>query len=190
MAFHITDGETVLLTDFPYESGAFGYMKWQPAAVPPIKNGLALVTHRHRDHFAPEGLAPYEVTVAGPTEVLRLVKGKPTLPVTAATAYRGLQIQARPTPHGDLEHFSYLVAWHGLRLYFTGDTDEPADLLAARDLDVAFVSPWLLATVKKAGARIDSRRVVAYHQEDGETVVDHQKRRVLAQGESFALRGR
>ena len=35
MAFHITDGTTVLVSDFPYESGAFGYMKWKASAVPP-----------------------------------------------------------------------------------------------------------------------------------------------------------
>ncbi len=37
MAFHVTDGQDVLLTDFPYESGAFGYMKWEPRDVPPVK---------------------------------------------------------------------------------------------------------------------------------------------------------
>ncbi|HEY5907765.1 MAG TPA: hypothetical protein VIZ31_06950, partial [Vicinamibacteria bacterium] len=77
MAFHVTDGRTVLLTDFPYESGAFGYMKWKAPDVPPVKDGgLALITHAHRDHFAPELLAPYDVTVAGAPEVRALVKDK------------------------------------------------------------------------------------------------------------------
>lgn len=190
MAVHITDGQTVLVSDFPYESGAFGYMKWQASAVPPVKDGLALITHRHRDHFAPELLAPYDLTVAGPAEVLRMVVGKPTLALTPPVRFRDIEIEPRKTPHAGLEHFSYLVVWRGRRLYFPGDAEDPAGLLATPDLDVAFVSPWLLASVKKAGARIDARRVVVYHHQDGEKVVKHQDRQVPKQGESFVLPGR
>jgi L-ascorbate metabolism protein UlaG (beta-lactamase superfamily) len=190
MAFHITDGETVLLTDFPYEPGYSGYMKWQAAAVPPVKSGLALITHRHRDHFAAELLAPYDVTVTGPAEVLRLVQGKPTLPLSEPLRFRGIEVQPRPTPHANVEHLSYIVVWRGLRLYFTGDTDDPADLLAARNLDAAFVSPWLLGAVRKQGARIDAKRVVVYHHEDGETVAAIQDRQVPRPGETMILDGR
>jgi L-ascorbate metabolism protein UlaG (beta-lactamase superfamily) len=190
MAVHATDGRTVLVTDFPYESGAFGYMKWRPEAVPPVGGGLALITHRHRDHFAPELLSGYELTVAGPAEVLRLAGGRATLPLTPPVRFRGIEIEPRPTPHASLEHFSYVVTWHGLRLYFTGDTEDPRDLLAARDLDVAFVSPWLLGSVRKQGARIDARRVVVYHHQDGEDVVSYQDRWVPAQGKGFRLSAR
>ena len=34
MAFAITDGKTTLYTDFPYESGAFGYMSYDFASLP------------------------------------------------------------------------------------------------------------------------------------------------------------
>ena len=53
MAFHITDGTAALITDFPYESGAFGYMKWSRDHVPVGQGPLCLVTHSHRDHFLP-----------------------------------------------------------------------------------------------------------------------------------------
>jgi L-ascorbate metabolism protein UlaG (beta-lactamase superfamily) len=190
MAFHITDGATVLVSDFPYESGAFGYMKWQASAVPPVKDGLALITHRHRDHVAPELLAPYDLTVAGPGEVLRMVAGKPTLALTPPVRFRDIEIEPRKTAHAGLEHYSYAVTWHGLRLYFSGDAEDPADLLAAPDLDVAFVSPWLLGSVQKQKRRIDARRVVVYHHQDGEKVVKHQDRQVPKPGESFVLSGR
>jgi L-ascorbate metabolism protein UlaG (beta-lactamase superfamily) len=188
MAFHVTDGETVLLTDFPYEPGYSGYMKWQASGVPPVKNGLVLITHRHRDHFAAEMLGPYDVTVTGPAEVLRLVQGKPTLPLSEPLRFRGIEVQPRPTPHAGLEHFSYVVVWRGLRLYFTGDTEDPTDLLAARDLDAAFVSPWLLGAVK--GARIDAKRVIIYHHEESESVAPDQDRHVPRQGETMVLDGR
>lgn len=187
MAFHITDGTTVLVSDFPYESGAFGYMKWQASAVPPVKDGLALITHRHKDHFAPALLAPYDLTVAGPGEVLRLVAGKPTLALTPPVRFRDIEIDPRKTAHAGLEHYSYVVTWHGLRLYFTGDAEDPADLLATPDLDVAFVSPWLLGSVHKQKGRIDARRVVVYHHQDGEKVVKHQDRIVPRPGDSFRV---
>jgi hypothetical protein len=57
------------------------------------------------------------------------------------------------------------VEWQGQRLYFSGDTEETAALLEARDLDVAFVTPWLLEAVAKAGARVDARRIVTCHQQ-------------------------
>jgi L-ascorbate metabolism protein UlaG (beta-lactamase superfamily) len=190
MAFHITDGTTVLVSDFPYESGAFGYMKWTAAAVPPVKDGLALITHRHRDHFAPELLGPYDLVVAGPDDVLKLVTDKRTLPLTPPVRFRDLEIEPRRTAHAGLGHSSYVVTWHGLRLYFSGDAEDPADLLAATDLDVAFVSPWLLGSVKKQGGRIESRRVVVYHHQADEKVVKHQDRLIPRPGESFRVSSR
>jgi hypothetical protein len=62
--------------------------------------------------------------------------------------------------------------------------------LAARDLDAAFVSPWLLGSVRKKGARIDARRVIVYHHEDGAAVPPYQDREVPRQGETLVLKSR
>ena len=62
----------------------------------------------------------------------------------------------------------------------------PISFLAARDLDAAFVSPWLLAAVRKKGARVDAKRVVVYHHEDGETIAPYQDRYVPRQGETIS----
>ena len=40
----------------------------------------------------------------------------------------------------------------------------------AKNLDVAFVSPWLYRAVVRAGQRIDAKQVVIYHQEQGQRV--------------------
>ncbi len=78
--------------------------------------------------------------------------------------YRDIRIEAVETPHARIGHSSYLVTWHGLRLYFTGDTDSTERLLAMKNLDAAFVSPWLLEAVAEQKARIDAKQVVVYHQ--------------------------
>ena len=103
--------------------------------------------------------------------------------------YRDIQIEAVETPHAKIGHSSYLVTWKGLRLYFTGDTDSTERLLAMKNLDVAFVSPWLLAAVAEQKARIDAKQVIVYHQAATETVPDIQKRRLPKQGETFTLDG-
>ena len=101
--------------------------------------------------------------------------------------WEGITFRPLATPHASLEHYSYVVEWRGLRLYFTGDTEDTASLLAARELDVAFVSPWLLRTVQKQGRRIDARQIVVYHHRDAETVVEIQDRIVPRPGQVLSL---
>ncbi len=53
-AFKITDREVTLFTDFPYQSGAYGYMEYDEALVKRTPNSYCLFSHGHRDHFAAE----------------------------------------------------------------------------------------------------------------------------------------
>ncbi len=186
MSFHITDGETSLLTDFPYQSGYSGYQRWDASLVPPTRNALCLITHNHRDHFARELFQPMDARVLGPADVSRGFEAR-ALAMAPKVAYRDLAVEPIRTPHANLEHYSYVVSWKGRRLFFSGDTEDPTALLAARDLDVAFVSPWLLARARNAGGRIDARRVVVYHQQDGEDVPEGFGRVLLKQGETLSL---
>jgi hypothetical protein len=62
------------------------------------------------------------------------------------------------------------VTWQARRLYFSGDTDDARSIIAAKSLDVAFISPWLYRSVNRQRARIDAKRVVIYHHEAGEQV--------------------
>jgi L-ascorbate metabolism protein UlaG (beta-lactamase superfamily) len=187
MAFHITDGRTTLLTDFPYQSGYSGYMTWRMADVPPIVEGLSLITHRHADHFDAGQFTPLALRILGPEEVTRTLPADRVVPLAPKVAYRDIVVEPIRTPHAGLEHYSYVVAWHGLRLYFTGDTEDTSALLAAQDLDVAFVSPWLMADMAEHGQRIDTRLLVSYHHQAGENVPAFQNRRVPKQGEAFRV---
>jgi L-ascorbate metabolism protein UlaG (beta-lactamase superfamily) len=97
-------------------------------------------------------------------------------------------IRPLATPHARLEHYSYLVEWSGLRFYFTGDTDDLAELLRQKALDAAFVSPWLLRSAAKAGRRIDARRIVVYHHGRDESVPEIQGRELPRQGDELVFR--
>jgi L-ascorbate metabolism protein UlaG (beta-lactamase superfamily) len=164
-AWHITDGEYVLLTDFPYESGAFGYMSWDWSKAPEAKGTKValLITHEHRDHFAPEHLARIAPGAVIGAATIRASAGASALTPGAAVSFGPMTIESIATPHAGLEHYSHIIEWHGVRLYAPGDTEEPDSVLKAKNLDVAFVTPWMLDAVRKKNARINARRILVVH---------------------------
>ena len=191
MGVHLTDGRVAMLTDLPYKSGSFGYMEWSKAAVPKGSPPLCVFTHSHDDHFDPGQVPDHCKAVLGPKDVEKAARAlalDSKLELVSQIEWEGITIHPIATPHAGLEHYSYLVEWGGARLYFTGDTEDTKALLAAKDLDVAFVSPWLLAAVESKKQRIDARQVVVYHHRLGEIVAEHQDRIVPAQGQVLSLK--
>lgn len=197
MAFRISDGETTLLSDFPYQSGAFGYNTYDPAEVRDYGSELALITHFHGDHWLGSLFAETDWALIAPKHVLAKVESDAKIAFASTMQFGGLVIEAYATEHNyTKEHYSYLVRWprpeNGdsdgtLRLYFTGDTESTEQLLEMRDLHVAFVSPWLLRAVAAAGKTIDAKRVMVYHHTTGEEVIDYQGRILPTQGEAFKV---
>jgi L-ascorbate metabolism protein UlaG (beta-lactamase superfamily) len=178
MAYAISDGTVTLFTDFPYESGYSRYMTYEGREIRSrTPRSLALITHGHRDHWEAALFSATDWSVIGPADAVRgaaasrVVRSLPVAPERQGVTFEGLSIDAVPTPHAGIGHYSYLVTWHGLRLYFTGDTDDAEALLNAKNLDVAFVSPWLFERARKNGRPIDARRIVIYHQELDQTAV-------------------
>ena len=188
MAFRISDGTASLLTDFPYEPGYAGYMSWTAEQVPANDaQTLCLITHGHRDHFDRERFAGMTAKLIGPSDVVKGFESR-ALPMAPRIEYRGMTIEPLRTTHGDREHYSYRVTWNGLRLYFTGDTDDVGPLLEERELDVAFVSPWLLEAARERRARIGAKRVVVYHHAPQYLGPDYQERILPKQGDELLLR--
>ena len=188
MALQLTDGRVTLRTDFPYESGYSGYMTWTDTLVPQAwGETLCLVTHSHRDHFLASLAARYCTRLAGPRDVTAAMPDRELKAVAGSVTFGPMRVTPLATPHARLEHYSYLVEWHGFRFYFTGDTDDAAELLRQRGLDVAFVSPWLLRSATKGGARIDAKRIVVYHHEADETVPEIQGRELPRQGDELVF---
>jgi L-ascorbate metabolism protein UlaG (beta-lactamase superfamily) len=172
MAWAITDGAFTLMSDFPYDSGAVrGTMTFDTSEVrSSTKETLSLITHRHGDHWSPTLFARTGWKIVAPADVTSGVAPDRVVPLSVRFPYGPLVIDPIETPHANIGHFSYVVRWHDRRLYFSGDTESPTHLIALKDLDVAFVSPWLHRAVLKAGARIDAKRVVIYHHMPGESV--------------------
>jgi L-ascorbate metabolism protein UlaG (beta-lactamase superfamily) len=171
MAFSITDGKTTVITDFPYQIGYAGAPPFSPGELQTgLPSTLALITHKHADHWEPALFAKTTWRVAGPKDVTSGVPAGRVVALAGPTKFESVLIEPIETPHAQVGHYSYIVTWQGKRLYFSGDTEETRSVVSANNLDAAFVSPWLYGYVLKQSARIDAKRVVIYHHEAGQQI--------------------
>lgn len=158
----LSDGVTSLLVDLPYEPGAFGYDRYDPAGLDPAGKVVSVITHDHRDHFAPGLFLPHPAwRVIGPPSAVAGVPPGRVIPGDSV-AIGAFQAIAIPTPHTD-DHRSWRIRWRGRVLHFTGDTEDPTALLAGPRLDVLFLTPWLACALADAGRPAPAARAILYH---------------------------
>lgn len=185
-AVSLSDGRLTLVLDFPYQSGYSNYMTYPDAELTLEGDVVAVITHRHRDHFAAERFIPTGWRILGPREVTRTLPPERVVPLDTLVRIGGAIIRPIRTPHSDTEHYSYLIEWQGRGFFFVGDTDDPATLLGAKALDLAFVSPWLLSAARRGGREVAARQVVVYHHMTAESV-PCERCIVPKQGQVFGL---
>lgn len=154
---YLTDGETNIYIDFPYKSGAHHYMEYDESEISAIKeNPILIFTHKHSDHFSRKEVRKLNGKLFGPWNVKKLEQLNASVP--------DFSIQYFKTKHRfSLNHYSYLITWHGKKLYFSGDTEHAETIGAMQGLDYAFVPYWLLYDAKEKNIRIDTRMRVVYH---------------------------
>lgn len=162
MAVRLSDGTTTLVSDFPYRSGYAGYMTWSLEGIGSLDGGIAFITHEHADHWERGLWEGMQLSVVADPSITAGLDSSRVRPWGEAIHVGSATIRPIRTAHTEAHH-SYRVSWGGLELYFTGDTESPVELLAQTDLDVAFVSPWLLSAVDRSGGRIDADLIVLYH---------------------------
>lgn len=186
MAFRITDGATTLLTDFPYRSGAFGFMKYRMEDVKPIKDGLSLISHRHSDHWSRRRFRKLNHTIIAPPKILNKLRGCKTIPFEPRMTYKDIVVHAFETPHQWCpQHYSYLIEWHGLRIYFPGDAETTEHLLAVKDLDVLIITPLLIRNLRRQSQTPDAKLLILAHHRQTQQVPPFQNCRPMQQGETL-----
>jgi hypothetical protein len=164
-AFELSDDRSTLLIDFPYEPGAGGSMTFDSGAVRPRVRVLALFTHSHRDHFDRAALLARGWPAYGPSALLDSLPADRVYARGDSTDFGAFHVVRIPEWHADLDHVAYLVTWRGRRIYHSGDTMDPARLVAMPELDVALVQENLLCWMaQQRGARVPAREVVVFHQ--------------------------
>jgi len=158
---HITDGTTNLYSDFPYKSGAYNYMEFDDSEVENIeKNSIFLFTHKHADHFSGKNMRRTLKNKGG----RKFTPRKSNKLLALAEETPDFDVQVFKTRHlFSLAHKSYLITWHGVKLYFSGDTEHAETIGEMKGLDMAFIPLWILNDSKRKGIEINAEKIGIYH---------------------------
>lgn len=161
---YLSDGETNIYTDFPYKSGAYGYMQFEESELDRIKeNSIFIFTHKHADHYSKKNLKKVITekggTAYGVSNIPELEKLNDNL--------NDFEIKSFKTKHKvfgiNFRHFSYLITWHGKTIYLSGDTTNPETIGKIKNIDLAFVPYWLYENAIKQHINIDAKEIGIYH---------------------------
>jgi L-ascorbate metabolism protein UlaG (beta-lactamase superfamily) len=188
-AFHITDGQTTLLIDFPYTSGAYGYMEYKLEDVKAIKDGLSLITHKHHDHWDQGLFEEMGHAIIAPPDILENIKSEKKISFNDTMTYKDITIRAFETPHDSpakLQHYSYLVTWHGLRLYIPGAAVVDY-ALTMKNIDIMFLGEWYTSKIQNQEIVLDAQTLIIFHQKEGQEIPSSPDYLVLKQGETIKV---
>lgn len=73
-------------------------------------------------------------------------------------------IQAIETNHSlSFKHYSYVMTWHGKKIYISGDCETADTILTMTDLDWAFVPTWIVVDAIEKEKEIDAKLIGIYH---------------------------
>jgi hypothetical protein len=158
---HLSDGDVNIYADFPYKSGAFNYMEYDAALLDSVEeNSLFLFTHRHPDHYSKKlvkrMIKTKNGTKYGPWNIPELEKLNESIP--------SFSVQAIKSKHRfTFVHYSYVITWHGKRIFLSGDTETADTIGEVKDLDWAFIPLWIQHDAKDRNITIDSKMKAIYH---------------------------
>ncbi len=154
---YMTDGSLNLYVDFPYKSGAHHYMEYDKSEIDNIsENPIFLFTHKHSDHYSKKLLKKKDGKVFGPWNITELEKFTETV--------SDFSIEAFETKHRfSFNHYSYLITWHGKKIYFSGDTENADTIGKVQGMDWAFVPAWIFSDATEKNMKIDTEMFALYH---------------------------
>ena len=124
----LSDGKQTICFDFPYSSGAFGYMRFDSAALKAVQRDAILIfTHRHPDHY-------WRHHTKFHTGKKYARRNRKKLPKRLPNQVSEVSIQVFRTKHRFcFKHYSYLLEWHGKRFFISGDTEHPETIGKIKD---------------------------------------------------------
>ncbi len=186
--FEITDGTSTILVDFPYQSGAYGYMRYDSTEIRRRDNALCLFTHSHADHFSAERLPGIGCTVAGPSSVLAQRTASEALDEESPWRFGSATIRCIASEHGDVDHCSFVLNWQERDIVVAGDVEtvEPV-LRQVAEVDLLIMPFWVSEEATAIRDRFPGVRMLLVHEEPGEDRVECAGCLHLDQGESMVL---
>lgn len=194
--FELTDGASTILVDFPYQSGAFDYMTFPRDELRARPGALCLFTHQHADHFDAAAARAVGCTVAGPGAVQAAVPDSVRAGAGPVWEFAGARIECLSTPHAGIEHCSYLLRWHGVTIFISGDADDIGVLNHLSEApDAIFLPYWMfdrpgsfvptLNRLEEVTPR--SQVIINHHPSNAEGIATCERCRLPRQGEEFRI---
>ncbi len=158
---YMSDGTTNMYTDFPYKSGAHNYMKFDNAELDSIKeNSVFIFTHKHADHYSAKNIKKVIKEKNGQKYGSWNIEELESL----GESIPNFSIQAFKTSHKfSLNHYSYLITWHGKKIFLSGDTESAETISTIKNMDWAFIPYWILIDAKENNIEIDTKMYGIYH---------------------------
>lgn len=185
---HLTDGKNNLYVDFPYKSGAFNYMTYNPVELDSIAdNAYFLFTHKHQDHYSKKMLnlikSKHKGNVYGKWNIEDLTQ--------LSAAFEDFTIETFETKHRFLfKHYSYLITWHSKKIYFSGDTESAVTIANVEQIDWAFIPTWIWMDAKENNLQINATKIAIYHLYPNQSVINSMPEKIKLlnkQGERWSL---
>ncbi|SDZ75115.1 MBL fold metallo-hydrolase [Bizionia paragorgiae] len=158
---YLTDGTTNIYTDFPYKSGAHGYMEFDESELDSIReNSIFIFTHKHSDHYSEKNIKKVIKEKGGKKygswNIEELENLKKLVP--------NFSVQVFKTKHKwSSKHYSYLITWHNKKIFLSGDTESAETIGTIKNIDWAFVPYWVLLDAKENDIKIDAKMFGVYH---------------------------
>ncbi|MDR2972955.1 MAG: hypothetical protein LBU83_13700, partial [Bacteroidales bacterium] len=119
------------------------------------ENAIFIFTHKHLDHYSKKILKKLDGEIYNTWNVSELEKLNSSIPDFIIKAFK--------TKHKifgiSFKHYSYLITWHGRKIYISGDTSDFEHVSEIKDIDWAFVNYWS----RKEHFKIDSKNFGIYH---------------------------
>ncbi len=185
---YLSDGKTNLYIDFPYKSGAYNYMKYDSKEIENIKeNSIFLFTHKHADHYSKKLLkkvkSKHKGMVFGSWNTNRFNK--------LNNSIDNFTIESIKTKHRfTFKHYSYLITWHGKKIYLSGDTESADTITNIKEINWAFLPVWIILDANEKNININADKVGVYHLYPSEKVTNSKPEKYLIldkQGEEIII---
>lgn len=141
-SLYMTDGISNFYIDFPYKSGSYNLMEYDPSELDSIKSHpIFIFTHKHNDHYSGRLVKKLAKKLDGeiytPWNVKKLSELNEKTP--------DFHIEAIKTKHKySINHYSYLITWHHKKIYISGDTEHVDAFASQEGIDWAFVPIWII----------------------------------------------
>lgn len=185
---YLTDGKSNLYIDFPYKSGAYNYMKYDSTEIENIQeSSIFLFTHRHADHYSKKLLKQVKSKHKGMVYGNWNTKSFKKL----TNSIDDFKIETYKTKHRfTLKHYSYLITWHGKKIYLSGDTESAETIATIKEINWAFAPTWIISDAKEKNLTIDAEKIGVYHLYPNEKVTNSKPEKYLIldkQGEEIII---